>query len=914
MRLIKAALIGFLLAVAAPLSAFAQCSGQAPASTYCGNPTGSTALPGWRPMGGFVIDLDVGSTTITGGVTGRLLYDNGGVLGEYTTVPLAFGGLAASLVASNGGIFYSTASAGAILSGTATAGQMLQSGASSAPAWSTTTWPTTSTINQLLYSSATNAVAGLPTANNSVLVTNGSGVPSFSTTLPSGLSNPLDDGKVFVGNVSNVAVGVTPSGDCTISNTGVLTCTKFTSSSVARVGLGLLGFGATTLVTAPDGVNVRQAVSDTSAQMHYDNISLGKDQYGGSGSVGPGITWKAPCLMCNGTLVAGSGGTPGTYTNVPLTGGTGTGATASITVGGGGTVTAVWVGSNGDGAYAGGDVLSASSGDIGGATGFTYTLTALGSDASIINIGGVVSQANPSGGATLTMGGNFNHGVPFKIYTDTCGNPQLAGVACSSNNSRFTVLGVVPDQNSFVGVGLDTPTSGYAGTVLHVHSGVTANAAMIHFTTLDKGGAVPPGSIGSYVGYGTNGDFYIQTLDNLSNIVTQSNGLTVAQIIGNTGFGCAVGPCPMFYYAPVVSLSPGANTAANGVVLLNNNAATAGNQQYSPGLTLTGQGWKTDATAGSQAVDWRMFNIPVQGTASPSSVLTFSRQINGGGYTPQFSMSSDGVFSAATGYQVNGAATSGNYLRGNGTNFVSSAIQSSDIRTAGGVVALGQSNIPFVLVSSGTMGNNGALSGVTALPTTYASAYVYLPANAISAGSSAGWYYAVFSSTTAATVYNNTYTSGTPTIPGSPTAFVTTGPGAYTQTTGSYISAYTVSVPANSMGTNGAVRLEGLLGYNNTAGSKAARLLFGGSYVSSVAGTTTTNTAFFGGVANRGVANSQVQISSGGMQYTGTTTGLTYLTKDTTSAQDMVVQMQLVSAATDTLVLEKTNVTLIPGT
>lgn len=52
-----------------------------------------------------------------------------------TDVVLADGGTSASLVASNGGIFYSTASAGAILSGTATAGLALLSGSSTTPTW-----------------------------------------------------------------------------------------------------------------------------------------------------------------------------------------------------------------------------------------------------------------------------------------------------------------------------------------------------------------------------------------------------------------------------------------------------------------------------------------------------------------------------------------------------------------------------------------------------------------------------------------------------------------------------------------------------------------------------------------------------------------------------------------------------------
>lgn len=65
-------------------------------------------------------------------IGGAYIYRVGG-----TDVALADGGTNASLVASNGGIFYSTATAGAILSGTATAGLALLSGATGAPTWST---------------------------------------------------------------------------------------------------------------------------------------------------------------------------------------------------------------------------------------------------------------------------------------------------------------------------------------------------------------------------------------------------------------------------------------------------------------------------------------------------------------------------------------------------------------------------------------------------------------------------------------------------------------------------------------------------------------------------------------------------------------------------------------------------------
>jgi hypothetical protein len=127
----------------------------------------------------------VGLTSVVSSV---LTTDVIGSVGWSAQLPLGLGGTNAPLTANTGAIVYSTSTALALLASTATARQMLQSGASAAPAWSTTTWPATSTINQILFSSAANVVTGITTANSGVLVTSSGGVPSISTTLPSGLA------------------------------------------------------------------------------------------------------------------------------------------------------------------------------------------------------------------------------------------------------------------------------------------------------------------------------------------------------------------------------------------------------------------------------------------------------------------------------------------------------------------------------------------------------------------------------------------------------------------------------------------------------------------------------------------------------------------------------------------------------
>lgn len=142
---------------------------------------------------------------------------------------------------------------------------------------------------------------------------------------------------------------------------------------------------------------------------------------------------------------------------------------------------------------------------------------------------------------------------------------------------------------------------------------------------------------------------------------------------------------------------------------------------------------------------------------------------------------------------------------------------------ARGVVAIELlgSNLAIGRPSSGSIANNGALTLTTALQTTYSQgAYMYFPANSIAAGVAAGLYWVVMSSTTLGTIYNNTYTSGTPTAPTSLTPFVTTGPGAYTQTVGE-VTLLLGTMPGGSMGKNGVLEVGLLALCNNSAGTKS---------------------------------------------------------------------------------------------
>lgn len=152
-----------------------------------------------------------------------------------TTIALNHGGTNAALTASNGGIVWSNATQMQILAGTATANQMLQSGSTATPSWSTATWPATTTINQLLYSSADNTVAGLATGNNGVLITSGAGAPSISSTLPAAVQgNITATGALASGSL---AAGFTPV-TVPLGGTGN---TTFTAYSVLCAGTTATG-------------------------------------------------------------------------------------------------------------------------------------------------------------------------------------------------------------------------------------------------------------------------------------------------------------------------------------------------------------------------------------------------------------------------------------------------------------------------------------------------------------------------------------------------------------------------------------------------------------------------------------------------------------------------------------------------
>jgi hypothetical protein len=172
----------------------------------------------------------------------NVTFPTSGTLATTSSIPsfplsLANGGTNAALTASNGGIVWSNATQFQILSGTATANQILLSGATATPAWSTTTYPATNAINTIMYASSANVLGVIAAANNGVLISGATGVPSM-------LANSVTPGFVLTANA-----GAPPSWQNITAEGAITTITGDAGSATPSAGAVTISGGTTGLTT-----------------------------------------------------------------------------------------------------------------------------------------------------------------------------------------------------------------------------------------------------------------------------------------------------------------------------------------------------------------------------------------------------------------------------------------------------------------------------------------------------------------------------------------------------------------------------------------------------------------------------------------------------------------------------------------
>jgi hypothetical protein len=185
----------------------------------------------------------------------------------------------------------------------------------------------------------------------------------------------------------------------------------------------------------------------------------------------------------------------------------------------------------------------------------------------------------------------------------------------------------------------------------------------------------------------------------------------------------------------------------------------------------------------------------------------------------------------------------------------------------------------------------------------YPSIYLRFPVNVISASTAAGEYYATCQLTTVCTAFNNLYTNGTAAIPATPTAFSTTGTGAFSQTTGSDIQLFSLNIIGGSLGTNGELDVDNFWTANNNSNTKTTVIAYG---VSSIADINMTSTAGEGACTkmfNQGATNVQFSLRNSTNGCYGTINTAYRATIDSTQTQILAIEAET-TVATDWMVLE----------
>lgn len=192
-----------------------------------------------------------------------------------------------------------------------------------------------------------------------------------------------------------------------------------------------------------------------------------------------------------GTITGGSGGVPGVYGGAALTGGSGTGATANITVNSSGAVSAVIVLNPGS-AYVVGDVLSAT---VGGVSGFSVPVNSTSINSSLAggtvafyipntqafkqtwqNSGQTILNTNP---VQLDQNGCqiiYGEGIYRQILKDSLGNTVWDQLTASTDQGGFFWAGLASGTPNAILVN-DPNFSGIDGQAIQFRAFATNTTA-----------------------------------------------------------------------------------------------------------------------------------------------------------------------------------------------------------------------------------------------------------------------------------------------------------------------------------------------------------------------------------------------------------------------------------------------------
>lgn len=220
-------------------------------------------------------------------------------------------------------------------------------------------------------------------------------------------------------------------------------------------------------------------------------------------------------------------------------------------------------------------------------------------------------------------------------------NVAIGDNSMNSNNGSFNVgigastirYGVMADNNVVIGyqAGSSSSLTTSSNNILigykAANNQTTANNNIIIGYDIDA----PSATIGGQLSIG--------------NLIFGSGLSATGTTVSTGSIGIGVSSANISARLEVQNLALAATQVTTaGLALTNTTAATVGTQvQISPPVRWTGRGWKTNATAASQAVDFMAWVQPVTGAANPTGVWKLQSSINGAAYTDHLLVKSDGM-------------------------------------------------------------------------------------------------------------------------------------------------------------------------------------------------------------------------------------------------------------------------------